>query len=309
MGEQIPFPLNFKRYQEIGEEALLNEKYDVACENFENAYEMEQDFSINTRLVYTLLQIHQVKRALKVANEMKTTYFSQQKQLPLLIETLLLNKYPLEARKALRFLSNNKKKREFLERIVQLERALALIPTIEMQEQRKWLNSFETMTGAEQLTGLSHVNSVPVKIYLESLEPFLEDSDFHPLVRAAILETLVELKLDKSFVYLTYKNRKLQIVPAELETISESTLFGKMNKTLADKLLDSNPTLYSMLKEELYFQFAIIYPRPEQYVLDVDSWVEALIERYTGSQSQQEPLVLTETIQEIELLIQTFFYS
>lgn len=309
MGEQIPFPLNFKRYQELGEEALLNGKYDVACENFENAYAMAQDFSVNTRLVYTLLQINQVQRALKVANEMKSTYFAQHEQLPLLIETLLLNKYPLEARKALRFLTNDKKKCAFLERIVQLECALDLIPTKEMQEQMRWLNSFEALSGAEQLTGLSHVNSLPVKIYLERLEPFLEDSGIHPLVRAAILETLVELKLDKSFEYLTYKNRKLQIVPAELETISESTLFGKMNETLADKLLDSNPTLYSMLKEELYFQFAIIYPRPEQYVLDVDSWVEALIQRYAGSQSQQESLVLTETIQEIELLIQTFFYS
>lgn len=309
MGEQIPFPMNFKRYQELGEEALRDEKYEVACENFENAYEIEQDFTVNTRLVYTLLEIKQAKRALKVAYEMKSTYFVQQAQLPLLIEALLLNKYTLEARKILRFLSNQKKKREILEKITQLECALELIPTQETQKQIVWLNSFETMTGPEQLSGLSYINSVPVNVYLNSLQPFLKDLGIHPLVRAAILETFVELKVDRSFEFLTYKSIKIQIVPAQLETISESYLFKKMNESLKHKLLDSNPTLYSMLKEEVYFQFAIIYPTPEQYVLDVDSWLETLIEIYANSQVHQETLVPTKTIQEIESLIQTFFYS
>lgn len=66
---KIPFPKNYERFIELGQEAVKRDNLIEAVDCFEQAYSIRQDFPLNLVLVNTYLQVGENEQALSLASE------------------------------------------------------------------------------------------------------------------------------------------------------------------------------------------------------------------------------------------------
>lgn len=279
----IQFPLNQKRYFQLGQKALENGQLNGAVENFKASYALKKDFSLNFLLVSTLLEAGEAKEAFLYAQEFVEEYEKGKDFLSLYLQCLLENQRFVEAHQILNekmLKARGTELKKFMEykRIVRQKEVMYTQLTLDKKNQV--VEEFLNLPQEDYLTQLKKANlchQLSQEDFFACCKKLLVDARLHYLVKALLLEELASLHFAPS-IELLYRNQNLRQVPLKsIAPLKDTPLFQKMMTILEIQLRDVDPILEINLKEELRLSYVLLYPFEKEFIMDPEAWVKSYI--------------------------------
>lgn len=285
----IQFPLNQKRYFQLGQKALEEGQLSLAADHFSASYALKKDFSLNFLLVSTLLEAGRAKEALSYAQEFKEAYEQGRDFLSLYLQCLLENQHFVEAHQILNekmLVAQGSELKKLMEykRIVRQKEVMHTQLTLDKKNQI--LEEFLNLPQEDYLTQLkkaSLCHQLSQEDFFSACEKLFVDERLHYLVKSLLLEELVSLRFAAS-IPLLYRNQNIRMVSLKkLAPLRDTPLFQKLMLRLEIELRNLDPILEINLKEELRLSYVLLYPFEKEYILDADAWVKSYIYRFNPS--------------------------
>lgn len=286
---KIPFPKNYERFIELAHEELQKNQLTKAVEFFEQAYAIQQNFSLNHLLVSTYLEIEENEQALSLASEMKENYFASLDYLELYIQLLIKNhlfiqahsiindRILLERSGELRKLISLKKK---IRHVELMYRQFEVRKIAELEEELSHLSNHNYY---EQLAIVKKAGQLPQNEFMSVSKKILLDAQVHNLVRSWVLEELANLHVKVEIEFLWRDNQIHTIVPAVVGTPVDSAAYQRMLLFLEKELINDDPILLVEIIEEIRLHSAVLYPLADEIIDNPELWAISYISTYNES--------------------------
>ncbi|MBQ6655202.1 MAG: DUF3196 family protein [Erysipelotrichaceae bacterium] len=123
--------------------------------------------------------------------------------------------------------------REQLDVLLRKEKPLTVIEPEELEGMLK--GNYQQANNA-----LRSLRSANARNYLEQIRKCLTDSDIHHVIRAMVLEVLVEQNVDEQLDF-ERDGKMITVIPAQLPKVSGQPVLNELMEAL-DKLLNKNPS-------------------------------------------------------------------
>ncbi len=287
MGEKIQFPKNYDRFILLGQEALDQENFSLAAENFEKAYQFKQDFSLNFILVTALMELGQYQKARQLAEEQLDEYYKVSDLLIVYITLLIYTQDFIKAHEIV-----NDQIDHMLE--PQVQRWVLMKEQIERAEAhyvttaKKKINEILAKAGhlkdfllKDQLIYAGEIHLLPTEEFVLISKKIIKSCNMHSLIKASVLEELAKLKVKEAVDYCWIDQQVYQVFPMELENITEPASYQQLADFIEKKTMDDDPILYQALMTEIRLHFALLYPFADREVKDPKLWALSYLLDYS----------------------------
>lgn len=308
MNKQIPFPKNYDRYIELGQELMDQGNLLAALDSFQRAYEIKKDFPLNFLISSTYLEVGENKKALYMALEMKDNYLTCLDYLSFYIQLLVSNQQFIHAHSLINDRILQEKCGE-MHQLVALKKKIRQEELIYEQFEASKINQLkEQLSCLEQHSYYEQLAIVKKAVYLPQDDFFkigkkiLLDKKVHPLVRSWVLEKFAGLHVKEQIKVLWGENEQHQVIPAQIGGPLDCASYEQMMLFLEKELINDNPILLLDLREEVRLHFALLYPVADKIIKEPKLWAISYILAY--NESLAEYYQIQEFHREIELIQQ-----
>ncbi|MGX7136618.1 tetratricopeptide repeat protein [Enterococcus silesiacus] len=290
---KIPFPKNYERFIELGQEALKQNNLIEAVGYYEQAYAIRQDFPLNVVLVNTYLETGENEQALSLASEMKEKYFAYLDYLELYIQILIQNHLFIQAHSIINeriLMEQSGEMRKLIslkKKIRHVELMYQQFEVGKIKELKEELNHLNQHNYYEQLAIVKKAGQLPQDEFLVIGKKILLDEQVHNLVRSWILEELVSLHVKEEVEFLWRDNQKYMVVPATVGGPLDCAAYQRILLFLEKELINDNPILLVDIMEEIRLHFALLYPLADKIIENPKLWAVSYIISYNHSIAQK----------------------
>lgn len=231
---KIPFPKNYERFIELGQEAEKQNHLAEAVEYYEQAYAIRQDFPLNLVLVNMYLALEEHEQALSLASEMKEKYFAYLDYLEIYIQILIQNQMFIQAHSVIneRILMEQS---DEMRKLVSLKKKIRHVELMYQQfevgkirELKEELDDLNKHTYYEQMAIVKKAGRLPQDEFIMIGKKILLDERVHNLVRSWILEELASLHIKEEVEFLWRDNKKYTVIPASVGTPIDSAAYQRI---------------------------------------------------------------------------------
>nr|WP_242542477.1 hypothetical protein [Enterococcus sp. DIV1298c] len=266
----------------IGQQALANHQYSQAKELFERAYELEATFESNTLFVLALSELDMWEEALHQALLHEKQYLMNEELATFYFDLLITAKDFLYARK---LIASADFPDDFEQAILlKIQQAEELVGHMKRQKIREIYQLVEKLPSEKPTTQLSYIQEIeqlPYHEFIQTAKKLIVLKTVHVLVRAKLLESLVQVKEPTPVVYLTIDEELIEVIPKKMVRPEEQTSYQQIKK-MAEAYEQEDALMSKNLKEEFTMQSAIVYPIYDSYIGDLDKWFEQTVASYTN---------------------------
>lgn len=307
---KIPFPKNYERFIELGQEAAQKNNLSEAIDCYEQAYAIRQDFPLNLVLVNMYLEINENEQALSLASEMKEKYFAYLDYLEIYIQILIQNHLFIQAHSIINeriLMEQSGEMRKLIslkKKIRHVELMYQQFEVVKIKELKEELDQLSKHNYYEQLAIVKKAGQLPQDEFIMIGKKILLDAGVHNLVRSWILEEFASLHIKEEVEFLWRDNKKYTIVPASVGSPLDSAAYQKILLFLEKELINDDPILLVDVMEEIRLHFALLYPLADEIVKDARLWAISYIVSYNQSAAKkyqvEEERVEIEKIQKIQ---------
>ncbi|OEG11372.1 hypothetical protein BCR21_08730 [Enterococcus ureasiticus] len=310
MTNKIPFPKNYERFIELGQEAIKNNHLIEAVDYYEQAYAIRQDFPLNLVLVNMYLETGENEQALSLASEMKEKYFAYLDHMETYIQILIQNHMFIQAHSIINeriLMEQSGEMRKLIslkKKIRHLELMYQQFEVGKIKELKDELDHLNKHNYYEQMAIVKKAGQLPQDEFIVIGKKFLLDERVHNLVRSWILEELVRLHVKEEVEFLWRDNKKYTVVPASVGTPLDSAAYQRILLFLEKELINDDPILLVDIMEEIRLHFALLYPLADEIIKDPRLWAVSYVISYNHSIAQKyqvdEERLEIEKIQKIQ---------
>lgn len=290
---QIPFPKNYERFIELGQEAVKQDNLIEAVDHYEQAYAIRQDFPLNLVLVNMYLEIGENEQALSLASEMKEKYFAYLDYLEIYIQILIQNNMFIQAHSIINeriLMEQSGEMRKLIslkKKIRHVELMYQQFEVGKIKELKEELNHLNRHNYYEQLAIVKKAGQLPHDEFIVIGKKILLDEQVHNLVRSWILEELVSLHVKEEVEFLWRDNKKYTVIPAAVGGPLDCAAYQRILLFLEKELINDNPILLVDIMEEIRLHFALLYPLADKIIEDPRLWAISYIISYNHSIAQK----------------------
>jgi hypothetical protein len=144
---------------------------------------------------------------------------------------------------------------------------------------QKQLEHFAEEAPAEQLRLLQVIQQLTYEDLLQYAKRFMTTEAVHPMVRAKLLELLVQLQTDEHVSFLSFEGKKATLLPKDL--LLPDYQPGYLYLVRRTEEFEQEDSLLAMsLKEEFTMQSALVYPFFDQFIEDPEWWFQKTVSYY-----------------------------
>ncbi|WP_339099579.1 hypothetical protein [Enterococcus sp. DIV0849a] len=307
---KIPFPKNYERFIELGQEAIKNNHLIEAVDYYEQAYAIRQDFPLNLVLVNMYLETGENKQALSLASEMKEKYFAYLDYMEIYIQILIQNHMFIQAHSIINeriLVEQSGEMRKLIslkKKIRHVELMYQQFEVGKIKELKEELDHLNKHNYYEQMAIVKKAGQLPQDEFIVIGKKILLDERVHNLVRSWILEELVSLHVKEEVEFLWRDNKKYTVVPASVGTPLDSAAYQRILLFLEKELINDDPILLVDIMEEIRLHFALLYPLADEIIKDPRLWAVSYVISYNHSIAQKyqvdEERLEIEKIQKIQ---------
>nr|WP_242543282.1 hypothetical protein [Enterococcus sp. DIV1094] len=266
----------------IGQQALANHQYSQAKELFERAYELEATFESNTLFVLALSELDMWEEALHQALLHEKQYLMNEELATFYFDLLITAKDFLYARK---LIASADFPDDFEQAILlKIQQAEELVGQMKRQKIREIYQLVEKLPSEKPTTQLSYIQEIeqlPYHEFIQTAKKLIVLKTVHVLVRAKLLESLVQVKEPTPVAYLTIDEELIEVIPKKMVRPEEQTSYQQIKK-MAEAYEQEDALMSKNLTEEFTMQSAIVYPIYDSYIGDLDKWFEQTVASYTN---------------------------
>lgn len=290
---KIPFPKNYERFIELGQEAQKRNELVEAIGYYEQAYAIRQNFPLNVVLVNTYLESGENEQALSLASEMKEKYFAYLDYLELYIQILIQNHLFIQAHSIINeriLMEQSGEMRKLIslkKKIRHVELMYQQFEVGKIKELKEELNRLNRHNYYEQLAIVKKAVRLPQDEFIVIGKRILLDEQVHNLVRSWILEEFVSLHVKEEVEFLWRNNKKYTVVPASVGGPLDCAAYQRILFFLEKELINDNPILLVDIMEEIRLHFALLYPLADQVIENPKLWAVSYIISYNHSIAQK----------------------
>lgn len=307
---KIPFPKNYERFIELGQEAIQQNNLLEAIDYFEQAYMIQQDFPLNLVLVNMYLEVGYNEQAFSLAVEMKEEYFAYLDYTELYIQILIKNHMFIQAHSIINeriLMEQSGEMRKLIslkKKIRHVELMYRQFEDVKIKELKEELDCLNTHNYYEQLAIIKKAGKLPQDEFIAIGKKILLNDQVHNLVRSWILEEFVNLHVKEKIEFLWRDNKKYSVIPAVAGTPLDSAAYQRILLFLEKELINDNPILLVDITEEIKLHFALLYPLADEIIENPKLWAVSYIISYNHSIAQKyqvdEERLEIEKIQKIQ---------
>lgn len=307
---KIPFPKNYERFIELGQEAIKNNNLIGAVDYYEHAYAIRQDFPLNLVLVNMYLEIGENEQALSLASEMKEKYFAYLDYVEIYIQILIQNHLFIQAHSIINeriLMEQSGEMRKLIslkKKIRHVELMYQQFEVGKIKELKEELQQLNKHNYYEQMAIAKKAGQLPQEEFIVIGKKILVDVQVHNLVRSWILEELVRLHVKEEVEFFWRDNKKYTVVPASVGTPLDSAAYQRILLFLEKELINDDPILLVDIMEEIRLHFALLYPLADEIIEDPRLWAVSYVSSYNHSIAQkyqvEEEQLEIEKIQKIQ---------
>ena len=290
---QIPFPKNYERFIELGQEAIKKNNLIEAVDYYEQAYAIQQDFPLNLVLVNIYLELGENEQALSLASEMKEKYFANLDYMEIYIQILIQNHMFIQAHSLINERILMEQSGE-MRKLISLKKKIRHVELMyqefevgKIKELQKELDHLNTHNYYEQIAIVKKAGQLPHDEFIVIGKKILLDAHVHNLVRSWILEELASLHLKEEVQFLWRDNKKYTVIPACIGTPLDSAAYQRILLFLEKELINDDPILLVDIMEEIRLHFALLYPLADEIIKDPRLWAISYISSYSHSTAQK----------------------
>lgn len=283
---KIPFPKNYERFIELGQEAAKQNDLIEAVAYYEQAYAIKQDFPLNIVLVNMYLEINENEQALSLASEMREKYFSYLDYMEIYIQILIQNHMFIQAHSIINeriLLEKSGEMRKLIslkKKIRHFELMYQQFESVKIKELKEELKQINEHNYYEQLAIVKKAGQLPQEEFVVMGKKILLDERVHKLVRSWILEELVRLHVKEEVEFLWRDNKKYTVIPASVGTPLDSAAYQRILLFLEKELINNDPILLVDIMEEIRLHFAVLYPLADEIIENPRLWAITYIISY-----------------------------
>ncbi|WP_254909565.1 hypothetical protein [Enterococcus sp. 9D6_DIV0238] len=306
LSNKIPFPKNYERYIEMGQEALQLGNKEAALSYFEKAYAIKQDFPLNLVLANTYLDTENYEKALYVVSEMRESYFEYLDYLEIYIHVLTKNQLFLQAHSIINeriLMEQSGEMRKLIslkKKVKHVELKYQQFESVKISEVKKELNQLNLYDYYEQLSVIKKSLNLPQDDFIRLGKNLLLDGRVHILVRSWILEELVKLHVKEEVKFLWRDDQTYTVIPATVGTPLDCAAYQRILLFLEKELINVAPILLVDITEEIRLHFTLLYPLADQIIKNPRLWAISYIISYNQSMGQKYHIEEKEEIKKIQ---------
>ncbi|MGM9902607.1 hypothetical protein A5844_000445 [Enterococcus sp. 10A9_DIV0425] len=302
--EPIDFPDKYDNLMRIGQQVLVNQQYIQAKELFERAYELEGTFEANRFLVLTLYELDDRQEALRQALLHEKEYLTNEEFAAFYFDLLISSNDFLYARKLIASADFPERfEHLILSKIQQSEELIGQMKRQKIREIYQRVKQLPDEKPTTQLLLIQLIEQLPYHEFVQTVKKLIVMTNVHGLVRAKLLESLMQVKETNPVAFLTIDGRLIEIVPKNLMKPEQQETYQKLC-VLAEKYEQEDAQLSKSLKEEFTIQSAITYPVYDSYVNDVEQWFDMTVSSYKDSSTESSSSIEQQLLEKRNKIMQ-----
>ena len=272
MGETIEFPDKLERLFILGKQAFDAEDFLKALNYFTESYQHQPTIELNQYIVQTHLTLGQPKESFQYIKEFEKVYQKEVILQPLYFDTLLKLKLFLTIHKWLNQLEDDSVKESFNQ---SLETAEQFWITVDNQEYLKRRINFENLSEnfvADQVMAMKEINYLTKYDFLEIVKGLLCSNHLSPLIRAQLIDELIQLKEETEITTLDVYGEEQRLNLATVSRLSQTILSHPLYLALSDYIENNEPSQEKLVMGVLKTHLGMSYPFLNKMTEDIDSW-------------------------------------
>lgn len=274
-------PLNsYENLFRLGVNAFNEERYNDAINYLEKAYQYNSSYDIHRLLVICHIEIKDYQIAKIILKERFHDYMDTQEGRMLYAKILIYTHEFITARIFIyNFQKTDTHLDELLKDLQRDEEYLYAYHHKEYEQFEKQLLTIEHKSYVDQIQLLKEARFLPYKKYEATIIPLLVKKDFNIILRASLLNDLHQLNCDSTIEYRMFNDKIVSVIPKQLQEIINSRTFVQLEAQIEIELA-SQPDIRQSLLKELPLIFSVLYPYPEQFILNPKRFLNAMLYRY-----------------------------
>ncbi|EOS7904944.1 hypothetical protein EAC61_RS07680 [Enterococcus hirae] len=286
--EPIDFPDKYENLMRLAQQALADHQYLQAKTFLQRALELKGTFEANRLLVLCLVELDEKKEALNQAFPYENDYLTDEKVAAFYFDLLIQTKDYLYARKLIASYDfSDLFEQLMVEKIQQAENFTSQNDRQKIRKIHLSVEKMPTMPPAEQLLVVFEIEELPYHELVQTIKKMIILPEIHLLVRAKMLESLVQVKKHQPVVYLTMDQTFIEVIPATLPKPEKQKAYEQLMR-LAEAYEDQDAYLSTVLKEEFMMQSALLYPVYDTYVGDPQKWFADTLSMYDPNYNNRQ---------------------
>ena len=240
----------------------------------EDLYDEVDASEVNHVLVATLYELKQYSQAFRIANEQAATFYESDNLSRLYVEVALKNQSYILARQFIAKRDGDGE--ELLQLVDQAEEAARKsMPTTIKQGVKDFYHLGDGSLNDQQAR-FNDAYQLPLKEYLQGARFILRDPYANYLVKASILQVLMELQVKEELTILWIDDHEYPVTPARLVLPTTEPVVREVDGYIAAKYGNSDPMTYQMLINEFHLQATFLYPFVNRTITDPGAWFAVL---------------------------------
>ncbi|MGX7417654.1 tetratricopeptide repeat protein [Carnobacterium gallinarum] len=286
MGEKIIFPKNYEHYLKKAMNAFQSGRMTEAIPFFKEAYQIKQEEKVNTFYVTALYQTGFYQEAKELAEDKRSFYENEEQLYAFYTSILIRAHYFLQAEAIIKKQLNRKDKQ--LDRVTwqslmgfskEEQKNMQIKEEKRIQDILKRASMIGDKTYQEQSVLLNELETVSIKDYLIIAKLLLVNPYVNGLIKATLLEYLVNEKIDEDLA-ISWFQQERKVNPSQLLPINKIPTVRLALQLLEEQLGVDNPTLYEVVCQEAQVHFILLYPFIEEVIVEPRTWVSLYRKHY-----------------------------
>lgn len=248
------------------------------------------DDEVIKNLVLSLYQAKQYARAFVYFSEQPGIFATDRADAQLAVHLLLQNQSYMSARQFIVGLP-----------VQWQDDLLERVKTAEKFAHEKYQTTIQTLLRSfyhlgdcplgEQQERLRDAQQLPLADYLTGAQFLLRDPFTHQLIKAAIIDTLRQIVVDKDLTIQWLDGEEYQVNPSQLLAIDDLEIVKELREELAARVEHQDPTQFQLASQELQMQLMLLYPLITAKITAPGDWITCLLARIRGQKVTGLPAI------------------
>ena len=249
---------------------------------------------INVLYVQALLKVKQYHRAYTEAINYELQYLKNREYFEVWIDVLLDNELFIPARLSVvnyQKIFGQDKVYRYLKMIEQKEDLVASEQANTVKQNLKNFYHLGDQPSWNQQQVLNSADHLPLSQYVIGAQFILRDPFVKPLIRATILNTLLDLQYSKSIAFIWIDNEEHSIIPNKVNEKSREEKIKELREILKERLANDNPIDYENYSQQLQIQLLLLAPFECDIITDSKGWIDILVNNPKANQDNDVEII------------------
>lgn len=245
---------------------------------------------VNSLYVQALMKAKQYQRAYREALNHELQYLKNKKLFNIWVEVLLANDLFIPARLSVvnyEKVFGQSKVAEYLREIKQKELVTQEEQANTIKENLKNFYHIGDQPAWSQQQILQNADHLPLEQYVQGAQFILRDPFTKALIRATILNTLLDLNYGKTIRFIWIDNKEHEIIPNQMDEKSRECKIDQLQQILKKRFANNNPIDYENYSQQLKIQLLLLTPYESLVIKDSAVWIDVLTNRDSSDKEKE----------------------